>query len=188
MKINGNAVKIGMIIKHNDRLWKVTKTQHTQPGKGGAYLQAELKDIKTGSKSNDRFRSSENIERIVLEQKKYQFLYLDDSSMHFMDLESFEQIAVNLDILEEEKRKFLQDGMEVEIETFENDIVNISLPITVVLTVLETEDVIKGQTVSSSYKPAILENNIKIMVPPHIYVGTKIVVNTEDCTYSEKAK
>ncbi len=188
MKINGNAVKVGMIIKHNNRLWRVTKTQHTQPGKGGAYLQAELKDIKTGSKSNDRFRSSENVERIVLEQKQYQFLYLDDTSMHFMDLESFEQITVNLDVLEEEKRKFLQDGMEVEIETFESDIVNINLPITVVLTVLETEDVIKGQTVSSSYKPAVLENNIKVMVPPHIYVGTKIVINTEDGTYSEKAK
>ncbi len=188
MKITGNAVKTGMVIIKDDRLWKVTKTQHTQPGKGGAYVQAELKDILSGTKSNARFRSSENVERAVLEQYEYNYLYVDGDNFVFMNNETFEQIEINKSLIDENYIPYLQEGMNVQIERFQEQLIGIKLPDSVALEVVETEAVIKGQTVTTSYKPAVLENGVKTAVPPHINAGMKIMVNTSDNSYVEKVK
>ncbi len=188
MKISGNSVKTGMVIIKDDKLWRVTKTQHTQPGKGGAYLQVELKDILNGSKSNARFRSSENVERAVLEQYEYNYLYIDGDNFVFMNNETFEQIEINKSLIEPESIPYLKEGMNVSIERFEEQLIGMKLPDTVILEVTETEAVLKGQTVTTSYKPAVLENGVKTTVPPHVDAGMKIVVNTSDNSYVEKVK
>ncbi len=188
MKIDGNAIRPGMIIEHQGRLWRATRIQHTQPGKGGAYLQVELKDIRDGTKLNERFRSSEKVERVRLEQKDYQFLYAEGEMYTFMDTESYEQISLSAEAVGEDQVPFLQDGMQVLIESYEGEPLGVELPATVILEVVEADAVVKGQTASSSYKPAILENGVKILVPPHIGAGTRIVVNTVDITYVERAK
>lgn len=187
MKINGNSIRPGNIIEHNKRLWVAVKTQHTQPGKGGAYLQVELKDIRDGTKLNERFRSSESVERVRLDEKEYQFLYEEGDSLTLMDMETFEQISLNKEILGDSSL-FLKDGMIITVVSHEGEIVGAELPETVVMTIVEAEPVVKGQTASSSYKPAILENGVRIMVPPHIGVDTKVVVNTADGTYVERSK
>ena len=187
MKISGNAIRPGNIIQHKNRLWVAVKTQHTQPGKGGAYLQVELKDIRDGTKLNERFRSSESVERVRLDEKEYQFLYEEGEMITLMDLETFDQLNVNKDILGD-SIPFLKDGMMVTLVSHEGEIVGAELPETVVMTIVEAEPVVKGQTASSSYKPAILENGVRIMVPPHIGSGTKVVVNTADGTYVERSK
>ena len=188
MKINGNAVRPGMVIEHQNRLWRAVKIQHTQPGKGGAYLQVELKDIQTGTKLNERFRSSETVERISLEQKQYQFLFADDEMLTFMDNETYDQITINQEMVGEDQLPFLVDGMNVTIESHEGGPIGAQLPDTVTLEVTEADAVVKGQTASSSYKPAMLENGVKTLVPPHIEAGTRVVVNTADGTYVERAK
>jgi len=188
MKINGNAVRPGMVIEHQGSLWRAVKIQHTQPGKGGAYLQVELHDIRRGTKLNERFRSSETVERVRLDQKEHQFLYAEDSRYTFMDTETYEQISLGSDVIDGDQAVFLQDGMIVVIESFEDSLIGVQLPDTVVLEICEADAVVKGQTASSSYKPAVLENNIKILVPPHIEAGTRIVVNTAERTYVERAK
>jgi len=187
MKIDGNAIRPGMIIEHKDRLLVATKIQHTQPGKGGAYLQVELKDVRDGTKLNERFRSSETVERVRLYDKEYQFLFADDDNFTFMDTETFEQIAIGRDMIGD-KAAFMQDGMMVTVQSYEDEPLGVALPETVVLTVEDTEAVVKGQTAASSYKPATLDNGLRVMVPPHIETGTRIVVNTEDATYRERAK
>lgn len=187
MKISGNAVRPGNIIQHKNRLWVAVKTQHTQPGKGGAYLQVELKDIRDGTKLNERFRSSESVERVRLDEKEYQFLYEEGDLITLMDLETFEQLVVNKEILGDSSQ-FLKDGMMITVVSHEGDIVGAELPETVVMTIVEAEPVVKGQTASSSFKPAILENGARIMVPPHVGSGTKVVVNTADGTYVERSK
>lgn len=187
MKINGNAIKPGNIISHNNRLWVAVKTQHTQPGKGGAYLQVELKDIRDGTKLNERFRSSETVERVRLDEKEYQYLYEEGDMITLMDGETFEQIQVPKEILGDSLR-FLQDGMIITVVSHEGEIVGAELPETVTMKIVEAEPVVKGQTASSSYKPAILENGVRIMVPPHIDSGTKVVVDTSDGSYIERAK
>lgn len=187
MKINGNSIRPGNIIEHNKRLWVAVKTQHTQPGKGGAYLQVELKDIRDGTKLNERFRSSESVERVRLDEKEYQFLYEEGDSLTLMDMETFEQVSLNKEILGD-SASFLKDGMIITVVSHEGEIVGAELPETVVMTIVEAEPVVKGQTASSSYKPAILENGVRIMVPPHIGVDTKVVVNTADGTYVERSK
>ncbi|MDA0238611.1 MAG: elongation factor P [Proteobacteria bacterium] len=188
MKINGNAIRPGMIVEHQGRLWRAVKIQHTQPGKGGAYLQVELKDIRDGTKLNERFRSSETVERVRLDQATYQFLFADGDMYTFMNAESYEQIALAGELVGEEQVPYLQDGMEVQIESFEDEPINVQLPEHVTLEVTEADAVVKGQTASSSYKPGMLENGVRVMVPPHIEAGTRIVVSTVDGTYVERAK
>ncbi len=188
MKINGNAVRPGMVIEHQGRLWRAVRIQHTQPGKGGAYLQVELKDIRDGTKLNERFRSSETVERVRLDQKPYQYLYADGDMLTFMDAETYDQITVGADMVGEGQVPFLQDGMTVTIESYEDSPIGVQLPDSVVLEVTEADAVVKGQTASSSYKPAVLENGVRVMVPPHIEAGTRIVVSTADGTYMERAK
>ena len=188
MKIDGNQIKIGNILEINNKLWRVTKTQHTQPGKGGAYLQVEMKELKEGTKINERFRSSESVERAVLNEKQCQFLYSNENKFYFMDNIDFDQIEIGADIITETQSKFLQENNIVTIQLYESQPVSIILPDHVSFAVIETEAVIKGQTVTSSYKPAVLERNIKTSVPPFIEVGDVIVINTLDSSYAEKAK
>lgn len=187
MKINGNSIRPGNIIEHEGRLWRAVKIQHTQPGKGGAYLQVELKDIRTGTKSNERFRSSETVERVQLEQREYQFLFGNGDEYTFMDNENFEQLTLHADLIGEPV-VFLQEGMTCTVESYEGSPISVELPESVIMEVIEADPVIKGQTASSSYKPAKLENGVRIMVPPHIESGMRVVVNTADQSYVERAK
>jgi len=188
MKINGNAIRPGMVIEHQGRLWRAVKIAHTQPGKGGAYLQAELKDIRDGTKLNERFRSSEGVEQVHLDRKDYQFLFSDGEMFTFMDNETFEQIVINVDIIGEDQVPFLREGMVVTVEGHGEEPLAVQLPDTVVLKVVEADAVVKGQTAASSYKHAMLENGIRVLVPPHVETGTRIVVNTGDRSYIERAK
>ena len=188
MKINGNAIRTGMVIEHQGGLWRAVKIKHTQPGKGGAYLQVELRDIRTGTKLNERFRSSETVERARLDQKEFQFLFADGEMLTFMDAETFDQVTINHNLLGEDQVPFLQDNMTVIIESHEGSIIGVQLPDTVSLEVTDADAVVKGQTASSSYKPATLENGVRCMVPPHIEAGTRIVISTADGSYVERAK
>ncbi len=188
MKISGNAIRPGMIIEHQGRLWRAVRIQHTQPGKGGAYLQVELRDIRDGTKLNERFRSAETVERVRLDQRPFQYLYADGDSHTFMDTETFDQISLTGEFIGDDQIPFLRENMNVIIEFHEGSPIGVQLPDTVVLEVVETEAVVRGQTAASSYKPATLENGIRVMVPPHIEGGTRIVVNTSDRTYVERAK
>jgi len=187
MKINGNAIRPGNVIEHKNGLWIAVKIQHTQPGKGGAYLQVELKNLRDGTKLNERFRSSETVERARLEQKDHQFLFQDGDLFTFMDVNSYEQVSLSAELVGD-KAQFLQDGMQLEIEFYEDEALNVLLPENVVLEITETEPTVKGQTAASSYKPAILENGMRIMVPPFCSSGEKIVVNTETAEYSKRAE
>ena len=187
MKINGNSVRIGNVIEFEGKLWVAVKTQHTQPGKGGAYMRVELKNLVDGTKKNERFRSSEQVERVYLDQFPYQYLYEEGDNLIFMDQANFEQISLSKDFVGD-AAAFLQDGMVVDVSSYEGKPLSVQLPDTVILTIAEADPVIKGQTASSSYKPARLENGLKVMVPPHIESGMRVVVNTEDATYVERAK
>ncbi len=187
MKINGNAVRPGIVIEHKGRLWRAAKIQHTQPGKGGAYLQVELRDIRDGTKLNERFRSSETVERVRLDQRSNQYLFSDGEMYTFMDNETYEQISIHQDMIGEPV-DFLQEGMSVNIESYEGSPISVTLPDHVTLTVVEADPVVKGQTASSSFKPGVLDNGRRVMVPPHIEAGTRIVVNTADSSYVERAK
>lgn len=186
MKINGNEIRPGNVIKHNDGLWMAVKLQHVKPGKGGAFAQVELKNLVTGSKLNERFRSSETLERIRLEQRDYQFLFEADGTLTFMNTESYEQIELQSDFVGE-RAAFLQDGMMVVVEMHEDKAIGVRLPDQVTLEVVETQPVVKGQTAASSNKPAVLENGVRIMVPPFIGTGDKIVVETSEVTYLKRA-
>ena len=187
MKIDGNAIRPGNVIEHQGRLWRAVKIQHTQPGKGGAYLQVELKDVRDGTKLNERFRSSETVEKVRLDEQPYQFLFADGDEFTFMDQESYEQITFNREMIGE-PAAYLQDGMVVTVQSYEGSPISVTLPDSVVMEVTEADAVVKGQTASSSYKPAMLENGERVLVPPHIGAGTRIVVNTADGTYVERAK
>jgi elongation factor P len=187
MKINGNAVRPGFIIEHQGRLWRAIRTQHTQPGKGGAYLQVELKDVRDGTKLNERFRSSETVERVELDKHDYQFLFADGDAYTLMDQETFEQIVINADLIGE-PAVFLQEGMKVTVQAHEGEPLSVTLPDTVTMKIVEADPVVRGQTAASSYKPAKLENGVRVMVPPHIENGMRIVVNTADSSYVERAR
>ncbi|MEX0582620.1 MAG: elongation factor P [Sneathiella sp.] len=186
MKINGNAIRPGNVVEHKGGLWVAVKIQHTQPGKGGAYLQVELKNLRDGSKLNERFRSSESVEKVRLEQKPHQFLFADGELLTFMDTSNYEQVSLAKDMVGE-RAAFLQDGMDVEIEFHEDSPLTVILPEQVVLEITDTEPTVKGQTAASSYKPAILENGMRVMVPPFCGSGEKIVVNTETSEYLKRA-
>lgn len=188
MKINGNAIRPGMVIEHEGRIWRAVKIQHTQPGKGGAYLQVELKDIRSGTKLNERFRSSQNVEQVRLDQKPSQYLYGDGEMFTFMDTKTYDQSTLDKNAIGKDQILFLQEGMIVVIEGYEGSPIAVQLPDTVVLEVTEADAVVKGQTASSSYKPATLENGLRTQVPPHITAGTRVVINTADGSYVERAK
>ena len=188
MKIKGNAIRPGMVIEHQGNLWRAVKIQHTQPGKGGAYLQVEMKDIRSGTKLNERFRSSETVERARLEQHQHQYLFSDGDMHTFMHNQSYDQISLATEAIGAEQAAYLQDGMTVMIESFEEEPLGMQLPDHVTLEVVEADAVVKGQTAASSYKPAVLENAMRAMVPPHIEVGTRVVIATADCSYVERAK
>ena len=187
MKILGNEIKPGMIIEHKDDLWSVLKTQHVKPGKGGAFNQVELKGIKKGTKLNERFRSSDTVERAILDEKKFSFLYEDENNCHFMDQTNFEQIQISKKLIGE-KSKLLKENMEVSLQFHEEEALSVELPSSVELKIETTDAAIKGQTASSSYKPATLENGLKIMVPPFIDADDKIVLDTRTLEYVKKIK
>ena len=188
MKIDGNQIKIGNILEIRSKLWKVIKTQHTQPGKGGAYIQVEMKEIKEGTKMNGRFRSSESVERAILDEKQYQFLYKNGDKYYFMNSINFEQIEIGEDIISESQSKFLKENDNIIIQLHNSIPVSIILPDHVSFKVIESDAVVKGQTATSSYKPALLERNIKTSVPPFIEIGDEVVINTSDASYVEKVK
>jgi elongation factor P len=185
-KINGNEIRPGNVLEHEGGLWAAVKVDHVKPGKGGAFAQVELKNLRTNSKLNERFRSADKVERVRLEQKDQQFLYEDDGMLIFMDIETYEQVQVSADLLGE-RRPFLQDGMTVVVEFYEEEALNASLPQKVTCQVVETEPVVKGQTAAKSFKPAILQNGMKVMVPPFISQDEQIVINTDTMEYSERA-
>ena len=187
MKLNGNAVKPGNVIEHNGRLWTAVKVEHVKPGKGGAFAQIELRDIRDGTKLNERFRSSETVERVILEELECTFLYDDGDNLVFMQAETYEQIEISRDMVGD-SAAFLQDGMAVTVNSHEGEAISVQLPGKVVMEVVEADAVVKGQTASSSYKPAVLENGVRVLVPPHIEAGTRIVVRPEDASYVERAK
>ena len=185
-KINGNEIRPGYVLEHNDGLWAAVKVDHVKPGKGGAFAQVEMKNLRNGSKLNERFRSADKVERVRLEQKDQQFLYENDGMLVFMDAETFEQIELPSDILGE-RRPFLQDGMTIQIEYYEAEALNATLPQKVTCKIVETEPVVKGQTAANSFKPAILDNGVRVMVPPFVGTDEDIIVNTETMEYAERA-
>jgi elongation factor P len=185
MKILGNEIKPGMIIEHNNDLWSVVKVQHVKPGKGGAFNQVELKSVKKRTKLNERFRSSDSLERAILDDKKFNFLYGDETSCHFMDKTNYEQIQINKSLLGE-KSKLLKENMEVNVQFHDDQALSVDLPSSVELKIESTDAAIKGQTASSSYKPASLENGMKIMVPPFINSDDIIVLDTRTLEYIKK--
>ena len=185
MKISAVEVKPGIIIEHKNDYWKVLKAQHVKPGKGGAFNQVELKSITKGTKLNERFRSSETIEKAELEEKKFNFLYLDEDNCHFMDNRTFEQILIPKS-LTEEKYKLLKENLEVSITFMDEKPLSIELPINVECIIDITDAAIKGQTAASSYKPATLDNGLKINVPPFVESGDKIILDTRTLEYVKK--
>lgn len=185
-KINGNELRSGNIIEHGGGLWVVVKTAHVKPGKGGAFAQVELKNVRDGRKLNERFRSADKVERVRLDQKDQQFLYEQDGMLVFMDGETFEQTEIPADILGD-RRPFLQDGMMAKVEYHESEALSVDLPEKVTCTVAETEPVVKGQTAANSYKPAVLDNGVRIMVPPFVGEGEAVIVSTSTLDYVERA-
>lgn len=187
MKINGNEIKPGNVIKHQDTLWVAVKTAHTQPGKGGAFAQVELKNLLDGRKLNERFRSADKVERVRLEQKDHQYLYPEGDMLVFMDTETYEQISLETDFVGETRAAYLADGMMVTLEFYEDKPIGIELPQHVEVEILETEPVVKGQTAANSFKPAIVTGNIRTAVPPFVGTGERIIVATEDGSYVRRA-
>ncbi|MFS4438525.1 elongation factor P [Paracoccaceae bacterium GXU_MW_L88] len=185
-KINGNEIRPGNILEHDGGLWVAVKVNHVKPGKGGAFAQVEMKNLRNGSKLNERFRSADKVERVRLEQKDQQFLYENDGMLVFMDQETFEQIELPADILGE-RRPFLQDGMTVQVEYYDTEALSMQLPEKVTCTIEETEPVVKGQTAANSFKPAVLDNGMRVMVPPFVGEGEAIIVATETFEYVERA-
>ncbi|MEX3010366.1 elongation factor P [Hoeflea sp. TYP-13] len=186
MKINGNEIRPGNVIEHNKSLWVAVKTNAVKPGKGGAFNQVELKNLLDGTKLNERFRASETVERVRLEQKDFQYLYEQGDMLVFMDNETYEQLELQQDFVGD-RAKFLQDGMMVTVELYEEKPIGVSLPDQVTLTITEADPVVKGQTAASSYKPAVMENGVRVMVPPFIEAGERILVDTNEITYIRRA-
>lgn len=185
MKVQGNSLRPGHIIEHKDRVWRVVKYQAASTGKSGAYAQVELKDVVSGTKLNERFRASENVEKVRLEQRPATYLYQEGENYIFMDSESYEQVGIAPDMLGEQSA-FLTDGMEVKIETYEEKPIGIELPAQIEADVTETAPAMKGATATSSYKPATLDNGVKVMVPDFIKEGDRIAVDTAESTYLKR--
>ena len=187
MKVTAITVRGGNVLEHNGKLWIVLKSEIYNPGKGASVVQVEMRDLRSGNKTNERFRTQETVERVNLEEAEFTFLFADGDSLTFMNQESYEQISVDRELVCY-PAAFLQDGMKVSIRTYEGAPLGVTLPDTVTLAITEADAVVKGQTASSSYKPAVLENGVKTSVPPFIGAGTRIVVKTEDGSYVERAK
>ncbi|MFD0915146.1 elongation factor P [Pseudahrensia aquimaris] len=187
MKINGNEIKPGNVIEHKGGLWAAVKTNAVKPGKGGAFNQVELKNLIDGTKLNERFRATETVEKVRLEQKDFQYLYEEGDMLVFMDTTTYEQLELQKDFVGD-RSAFLQDGMQVRVEMYEEKPIGVALPDYVTLEIVEADPVVKGQTVSSSYKPAVMENGVKVMVPPFIDAGEKIIVDTNEITYVRRAE
>jgi elongation factor P len=185
-KINGNEIKPGAILEHDNGLWAAVKVNHVKPGKGGAFAQVELKNLRDGRKLNERFRSEDKVERVELDMKDQQFLYETDGRLVFMDAETFEQVEIDADLLGD-RRPFLQDGMTASVEYYGDEALNVRIPQKVTCRVAETEPVQNGQTASKSFKPAILDNGVRIMIPPFVGPDEDIIVHTELMEYSERA-
>lgn len=186
MKINAVEIRPGNILEYEGGIWRAVKIQHTQPGKGGAYMQVEMKNLIDGRKNNVRFRSAELLEKVRLETTDFQFLFREGDQLTFMDKVNYEQITLDAGILGD-AAAFLQDGMDVVMELWEERPISVQLPDTIEALIVEADAVVKGQTASSSYKPAILENGVRVMVPPHIGAGTRIVVDVYEQTYVRRA-
>jgi elongation factor P len=187
MKQQANLIRAGQVIEHDGRRWTVLKQQIITPGKGGAFIQVEMRDLKTGNKTNERWRTADTVERLMTEEKEYTYSYTDGANLVLMDGETFEQAMVPADLLGD-AAPFLQDNMAVTVDLVEGEPVAIHLPPTAVLEIVEADPVVKGQTAASSYKPAKLSNGVKTSVPPFIESGEKIVVRTEDASYMERFK
>jgi elongation factor P len=187
MKQQANLIRAGQVIEHDGRRWTVLKQQIITPGKGGAFIQVEMRDLKSGNKTNERWRTADTVERLLTEEKEYTYSYTDGQNLVLMDPESFEQVHVSADLLGD-AAAFLQDNMPVTVDLVEGDPVAIHLPPTVVLEVVEADPVVRGQTAASSYKPARLSNGVRTSVPPFIETGERVVVRTEDGSYVERAK
>ena len=185
MKILASEIRTGNIVEHKNDYWKVLKTQHVKPGKGGAFNQVELKSITRGTKLNERFRSSENVEKAELEEKKFNFLYLDDEKCHFMDNKNFEQVEIPKSTTGD-KYKLLKENLEVSITFMDEKPIEVDLPINIECIIETTDAAIKNQTASSSYKPAILDCGINITVPPFIEAGEKVIIDTRTLEYVKK--
>lgn len=186
-KVNSITLRAGHVVDHNNKIMVVLKHEIMQCQQRSGTIQLDLRDIRTGNKDSIRFKTGEMVERVRLDQADYTYLYNDGENYTFMDVNTYEQLALSADLLGD-KAPFLQEGMKVQIESYEGDPLSVSLPATVVCTITETEPVVKGQTAASSYKPAILDNGVRVLVPPHIDAGTRIVVKTEDASYVERAK
>ncbi|GBQ26142.1 elongation factor P [Acetobacter estunensis NRIC 0472] len=187
MKQQANLIRAGQVIEHDGRRWTVLKQQIITPGKGGAFIQVEMRDLKTGNKTNERWRTADTVERLITEDKEYNYSYTDGETLVLMDPETFEQFMIPVDLLGDQA-PFLQDNMVLNLNLVEGDPVAVTLPPHVTLEVVEADPVVKGQTASSSYKPAMLSNGVKTMVPPFIEAGERIVVRTDDASYVERAK
>jgi elongation factor P len=185
-KINGNEIKPGFVLEHDGGLWAAVKVNHVKPGKGGAFAQVEMKNLRDGRKLNERFRSEDKVEQVRLDNKDQQFLYETDGKLVFMDSETFEQTELDADLLGD-RRPFLQDGMMATIEYYGDEPLSVRIPQKVVCRIVETEPVVNGQTAAKSFKPAILDNGVRVMVPPFVGQDEDIVVNTELFEYSERA-
>ena len=185
MKINATEIRVGMILEHKDGLWEVLKTQHVKPGKGGAFAQVEMKSVNKNTKLNERFRSNENVEKASLEEINYNFLYEDENCYFFMQPKTFEQIEIKKDIIGE-KGKLLTENLEVSVSFYNDSPISVDLPNQVTCKIETTDAALKGQTVSSSYKPAILNNGLNIQVPPFIESGDEVIIDTRNLEYIKK--
>ena len=186
-KINAIDLKPGNVLEHQNKLWLVLKRDIVQPGKGGAFTQIEIRDLRSGNKATERFRTQESVERVRLDEKEMQFLYMEGDQATFMDNDSFEQVSVPRDLIGD-PADFLQDGMVCTVMTHEGTPLSVDMPPSVTMEVVEADPVVRGQTASSSYKPGRLENGRRVMIPPYIEKGTRIVVSTSDGSYVERAK
>ena len=187
MKIQANTIRPGNVIEHAEKQWTVLKTEMLLPGKGNAFIQVEMRDLKSGNKTNERFRTSETVEKLMVEESDATYLYADGDQVTFMDSKTYEQFTLDRASIGDPV-VFLKEGMMVTAELIDGAITGVRLPQHVIMEVIEADPVVKGQTASSSYKPSIVENDVRVMVPPHIEAGTRIVVNTEDASYVERAK
>ena len=185
MKINANEIRVGMLLEYKDDLWQVLKTQHVKPGKGGAFAQVEMKSVNKNTKLNERFRSSETVEKASVEETNFNYLYEDDNNYYFMDPKSFEQVEIKKDIIGN-KGKLLTENLEVSVSFYNEKPISVDLPNQVNCKIDSTDVALKGQTVSSSYKPAILNNGLSIQVPPFVEAGDEVVVDTRNLEYIKK--
>ena len=185
MKINASEIRVGMLLEYKDDLWQVLKTQHVKPGKGGAFAQVEIKSVNKNTKLNERFRSSETVEKASLEEINFNYLYKDENNYFFINPKSFEQIEIKKDLVGE-KGKLLTENLEVFINFYNENPISVDLPNQITCKIVTTDVALKGQTVSSSYKPAVLDNGLNIQVPPFIESGDKIIVDTRNLEYIKK--